>query len=194
VRATIMNRRRSGFTLVESLIALGLLAVVGTALTSLVLSTQRDYVEQRERVQAEETIRSVEALLTRVLRTARVDPRRMNIGRLDADPDNSGVFDDVRVRSDFNPVDGDVLDPLEDVQIRVLNDTLQVRWQALGSFQPVAAPVRSLRFFYHATDGTALATPATAAAAKRIRIVITVPGIDDPTLLRRRETWVYLRN
>jgi prepilin-type N-terminal cleavage/methylation domain-containing protein len=189
-----MNRRRSGFTLVESLIALGLLAVVGTALTSLVLSTQRDYVEQRERVQAEETIRSVEALLIRVLRTARVDPRRMNIGRLDADPDNSGVFDDVRVRSDFNPVDGDVFDPLEDVQIRVQNDTLQVRWQALGAFEPVAAPVRSLRFFYHATDGMALTTPATAAAAKRIRIVITVPGIDDPTLLRRRETWVYLRN
>jgi prepilin-type N-terminal cleavage/methylation domain-containing protein len=185
---------RSGFTLIESLIALGLLAVVGTAITALVLSTQRDYVEQRERVQAEETIRSVESLLTRVLRTARVDPRRLNIGRLDADPDGSGVFDDLRVRSDFNPVDGDVLDPLEDVQIRVVNDTLQVRWQAVGMFEPAAAPIRSVRFFYHATDGTALTTPATAATAKRVRIVITVPGIDDPTLLRRRETWVYLRN
>jgi prepilin-type N-terminal cleavage/methylation domain-containing protein len=190
-----MNRhRRSGFTLIESLIALGLLAIVGTALTSLVLSTQRDYVRQRERVQAEETIRSVESLLTRVLRTARVDPRRLNIGRLDADPDGSGVFDDLRVRSDFNPVDGDVLDPLEDVQLQVVNDTLLVRWQALGAFQPAAYPVRSLQFFYHATDGTALTTTATAASAKRVRVVITVPGIDDPAVLRRRETWVYLRN
>jgi hypothetical protein len=145
-------------------------------------------------MQAEETIRSVESLLTRVLRTGRVDPRRLNIGRLDADPDGSGVFDDLRVRSDFNPVDGDVLDPLEDVLIRVQNDTLMVRWQALGLSEPAAYPVRSLRFHYHATDGTALTTTATAAAAKRVRIVITVPGIDDPTLLRRRETWVYLRN
>jgi prepilin-type N-terminal cleavage/methylation domain-containing protein len=190
-----MNRhRRSGFTLIEALIALGLLAVVGTALTSLVLRTQRDYIRQRERVQAEETIRSVESLLNRVLRTARVDPRRLNIGRLDADPDGSGVFDDLRVRSDFNPVDGDVLDPLEDVLISVQSDTLYVRWQALGLSEPAAYPVRSLRFHYHATDGTALTTPAAAAAAKRVRIVITVPGIDDPTLLRRRETWVYLRN
>jgi prepilin-type N-terminal cleavage/methylation domain-containing protein len=188
------RHRRAGFTLIEALIALGLLAVVGTAITSLVLQTQRDYVEQRERVQAEETIRSVESLLTRVLRTARVDPRRLNIGRLDADPDASGVFDDLRVRSDFNPVDGDVLDPLEDVQIRVVYDTLRVRWHALGAFEAAAYPVRSLRFFYHATDGTALTTAATAATAKRVRIVITVPGIDNPALLRRRETWVYLRN
>jgi prepilin-type N-terminal cleavage/methylation domain-containing protein len=190
-----MNRhRRSGFTLIESLMALGLLAVVGTALTSLVLRTQRDYVSQRERVQAEETIRSVESLLARVLRTARVDPRRLNIGRLDADPLGSGAFDYVRVRSEFYPVDGDVLDPLEDVLLRVRDDTLFVRWQAAGVMEPAAYPVRSLRFFYHATDGTALTTTATAAAAKRVRIVITVPGIDDPTLLRRRETWVYLRN
>jgi prepilin-type N-terminal cleavage/methylation domain-containing protein len=190
-----MNRhRRSGFTLIEAMIALGLFAIVGTALTALVLRTQRDYVSQRERLQAEETIRSVEALITRVLRTARVDPRRLNIGRLDADADASGVFDDLRVRSDFNPVDGDVLDPMEDVQIRVQNDTLRVRWQAAGVFEAAAAPVRSLRFFYHATDGAALNTAATAAAAKRVRVVITVPGIDDPTLLRRRETWVYLRN
>ena len=188
------RHRRSGFTLIESLIALGLLAVVGTALTSLVLRTQRDYVSQRERMQAEETIRSIESLLSRVLRTARVDPRRLNIGRLDADPMGSGVFDNLRVRSDFNPVDGDVLDPLEDVLLRVRNDTLLVRWTALGLLEPAAYPVRSLRFFYHATDGTALTTTATAAAAKRVRIVITVPGIEDPTLLRRRETWVYLRN
>jgi prepilin-type N-terminal cleavage/methylation domain-containing protein len=190
-----MNRqRRSGFTLIESMIALGLFAVVGTALTSLVLSTQRDYVSQRERVQAEETIRAVESMLSRVLRTARVDPRRLGIGQLDVNPSGSAVWDNVRVRSDFNPVDGDVADPLEDVQLQVVNDTLMVRWQTGGAFEPAAYPVRSLRFFYHATDGTALTTTATAAAAKRVRIVITVPGIDDPTLLRRRETWVYLRN
>lgn len=185
---------RSGFTLIEALISLGLLAVVGTGITSLVLSTQRDYVSQRERVQADETIRAVEALLTRVLRTARVDPRNLNIGRLDADPLGSGVFDNLRVRSDYNPVDGDVLDPLEDVLLRVRDDTLMVRWQAGGVMEAAAYPVRSLRFFYHATDGTPLITPAAAAAAKRVRIVITVPGIDDPAVLRRRETWVYLRN
>jgi prepilin-type N-terminal cleavage/methylation domain-containing protein len=188
-----MNRdRRSGFTLIESLIALGLLAVVGTALTALVLSTQRDYISQRERIQAEDTIRSVESLLTRVLRTARVDPRRLNIGRLDVNPNGSAVWDNVR--SDFNPVDGDVADPLEDVQVQVANDTLLVRWQAGGAFLAAAYPVRSLRFYYHATDGTPLTTTASAASAKRVRVVITVPGIDDPTLLRRRETWVYLRN
>lgn len=191
---TMMTHRRAGFTLIESLIALGLLAVVGTALTSLVLGTQRDYVTQRERVNAEQTIRAVEALLTRVLRTARVDPQRMNIGRLDADPLATGAFDNLRVRSDFNPVDGDVADPLEDVLLRVRNDTLLVRWQAGGVMEPAAYPVRSLRFFYHATDGTPLITAATAAAAKRVRIVVTVPGLENPSLLRRRETWVYLRN
>ena len=68
------------------------------------------------------------ALVT-TLRNAEADPLGLGLGLLDADPDGSGSFDEVRITSDFNPPDGDVADALEDVRFWRSQDTLYASWQ-----------------------------------------------------------------
>jgi prepilin-type N-terminal cleavage/methylation domain-containing protein len=188
------SRFRSGFTLIETLISLALLGIVLGALYGVIMGVQRDYVRQARAVRAQETLRSVELLVTRLLRSARVDPMRVNVASLDPDPAANGVFDDIRIRSDFNPADGDVLDPLEDVLVNVRNDTLFVRWQAGQASEPAAYPVQSMQFEYFTTNGTLLATTALASTARRVKLTTTVPKYPGSSDYTRRETWTYLRN
>jgi hypothetical protein len=103
-------------------------------------------------------------------------------------------FDTLRVISDYNPVNALVIDPLEDVQVWALNDTLFVRWQFGAAPAPVAFPVRSLLFAYD-SNGTALTTAANVTrAATRVRVTLTAPRHSRTSVLARRDTWVYLRN
>jgi hypothetical protein len=97
------------------------------------------------------------------------------------------------VVADFNPSDADVNDPLEDVQVWALNDTLFVRWQAGAAAAPVAWPVRSLLFQFD-SSGTILATNAAARTATRVRVTLQAPRHARTAVLARRDTWVYLRN
>jgi hypothetical protein len=104
------------------------------------------------------------------------------------------AFDTLRVVADFNPADNDVADPLEDVQVWALNDTLFVRWQFGAAAAPVAWPVRSLLFQFD-SSGTILATNADVArAATRVRVTLEAPKHSRTTQLARRNSWIYLRN
>ena len=103
-------------------------------------------------------------------------------------------FTAIRVRADFNPVNGVTTDPLEDVQVSVANDTLFVSWQAGVAATPVAFPVRTLLFQYD-SSGTVFNTNADVVrAARRVRVRIEAPRHSRTTLLGRRDSWVYLRN
>ena len=86
-----------------------------------------------------------------------------------------GVFDNIRVRSDFNPADGDIADPLEDALVYTSADTLYVRWRAGTPPQAVAYPVRSIRFEYFAADNTPIVTPALIPSAAKAKYTITAP-------------------
>ena len=99
----------------------------------------------------------------------------------------------MRVRSDLNS-DGDVSDQLEDVRIRVENDTMFVKWYGAGPEVAAAYPVRSLTFEYFNTSGTAITTSAGIPNATRVRLTIAVPKEEGSSILRRRQSWVYLRN
>jgi hypothetical protein len=129
-----------------------------------------------------------------IMSSTRVNPRNMTgAGAPRIDP-LQPPFDTLRIVADFNPDDGDVNDPLEDVQVWALNDTLFVRWQAGAAAAPVAWPVRSLLFQFD-SSGTILATNANVArAAKRVRVTLQAPRHARTTVLARRDSWIYLRN
>jgi prepilin-type N-terminal cleavage/methylation domain-containing protein len=191
---TNIRGSRAGFTLIELMISLTILTVVMAALMGAVLSVQRGYVNQRERVRAQESLRAAQMTMVTILRSAGADPTSSGMGLLNPDPDGNGVFDDVRVVTDFN-MDGDILDPLEDVRAWVASDTLWVRWQGGASAQALAAPIRSLRFEYYANDGTQFTVPVQTVGATRARFIIEAPR--DPrsgTLERIESWWVNLRN
>ena len=191
-----MLMRRAGVTLVELLISLALFSVVMTAAVSVTIRTQRSYMQFRHRASAGEALRMSEIAIQTVLRSAGANPRNTNLTFLHPNPLAQATFDNVRVVSDFNPADGDVADPLEDVLVRRSSDTLLVRWQAGQPLSPVAYPVRSLLFQYYSADGTPLTTLAQIVGATRVRVRMTVPAEADPSSIKilRRDLWVYLRN
>jgi prepilin-type N-terminal cleavage/methylation domain-containing protein len=190
----MQQRERNGFTLIELMISITMLGIVLGAMTASMIRMQRAYVRQRELVRSEDALRNADLIIASILRTAGANPRNMTgAGAPRIDP-LAPPFDTLRVLADFNPDDGDVADPLEDVQVWALNDTLFVRWQAAGAATPVAFPVRTLSFQFDSA-ATVLATNADVArAARRVRIRIDAPRYAGATVMARRESWVYLRN
>jgi type II secretory pathway pseudopilin PulG len=197
------TRSTMGFTLVEVLISLTMLAAVLGGVVSVMMSMQRGYVRQREVARTEDALRVAELTITRILQSAGSNPLNMAGGAANSpriDP-YSAPFDSLRVVSDFNPVDGTTDDLLEDMLVYTANDTLYVRWQAGALPVPVAFPVRTLLFQYDSA-GTVLATPTGTIttpgviprAATRVRVRLEAPRHNRTNVLARRDTWVYLRN
>jgi prepilin-type N-terminal cleavage/methylation domain-containing protein len=197
------TRNLRGFTLVEVMISLTMLAVIMGGVVSTMTSMQRGYIRQREIAQSEDALRVAELTIARILQTAGSNPLNMAAGAANSpriDP-FTAPFDRLRVVADFNPVDGQTDDLLEDMLVYVLNDTLYVRWQSGGAEVPVAFPVRSLLFQYDSA-GTILTTTAGGVltpgviprATTRVRVTLEAPRHRRTNLLARRDMWVYLRN
>lgn len=189
-----MRSPEGGFTLLEMMVAMGLLSVVLGSLVGIVVHMQRDYTRQRDVGQAQETLRSAEGSIVTILRSAMADPFETGSSLLDPDPLGHGTFDDLRVVSDFNPADGDFADPMEDVLFYLKADTLMARWQAGTTAVPVARPVTALRFRYYASSGAEITDPGTVVDATRVRVTITAdkgPRSGAPEVLQSE---VYLRN
>ncbi len=197
------NRNPRGFTLVEVMIAITMLAVIMGGVVGTMTSMQRGYIRQREVARSEDALRVAELTITRIIQSAGSNPLNMPKGAANSPRivPYDAPFDSLRVVSDFNPVDGTTDDLLEDMLVYVLNDTLFVSWQANGVPAPVAFPVRSLLFQYDSA-GTILTLPTgtitTAGviprAATRVRVTLEAPRHNSTNLLSRRDTWVYLRN
>ena len=199
----MFNRNRWGFTLAEVMIALTMLAIIMGGVVSVMTSMQRGYTRQREVARSEDALRVAELTITRILQTAGSNPlnipsANVNVPRIDP---YSAPFDSLRVVADFNPVDNDTADPLEDVVVYVLNDTLFVSWQRGTAPAPVAFPVRTLLFQYdsagtilNTTTGTVLTPGVIPRAATRVRVTLEAPRHNRNNVLARRDLWVYLRN
>ncbi len=137
------RQARAGFTLIEMMISLTMLAIVMGGLTTVMVSMQRGYTRQRETARSEDALRNAELTISSILRYAGANSRNMTgAGAPRVDP-LQPPFDTLRIVADFNPADADVADLLEDVLVYAVNDTLYVRWQAGAAVAPVAWPVRT---------------------------------------------------
>jgi Tfp pilus assembly protein PilW len=180
---------------------------------SVVINIQRKYVDQRERVRAQESLRVAQMTIATVLRAAGANPRnvascgvgQVNFGTcltlVNVDPDNNGTFDDLRVISDLDEsgtvsrFDAPFNDDLEDVHLYISGDTLWVRWQAGAQPQPLAFPIDSLRFEYYANNGTMFTDAAQTVGATRAKFILYAPRDARTTQTERTEAWwVNMRN
>jgi prepilin-type N-terminal cleavage/methylation domain-containing protein len=189
----VIVRSRGGFSLVEMLLSLTVLGIVLTSVFSVTVQTQRDYTRQRENIRSQDNLRMADAFIRTVLRSGLADPRLTRQTMLDPDPRNTNRWDNIRVKADFNPADGDFQDPLEDVQLHVVADSLMVRLQAGGAFSVYAYPVRTLHFEYYRANNNLITTEADVAFARRIKYTVSSPNPAAQDIVRRT-TWVYLRN
>ena len=188
------RQARAGFTLVEMMISLTMLAIVMGGLTTVMVSMQRGYTRQRETARSEDALRNAELTISSILRYAGANSRNMTGGGAPRVDPLQPPFDTLRIVADFNPADADVADLLEDVLVYAVNDTLYVRWQAGAAVAPAAWPVRTLAFQFD-SSGTVLATNADVArAATRVRVTLEAPKHARTTQLARRISWVYMRN
>jgi prepilin-type N-terminal cleavage/methylation domain-containing protein len=191
-------RSRQGFTIAELIVSMVVLGTVIAASTATLVGIQRQYTSQRATTEARETIRSVEIVLQRAFRNARVNPRNMaaaNVAMVVNPLGRTGAeWNNVDIRGDFNPIDATVNGDWEDVRVELTSDTVYVRWKKAGAREPVAYPVSQLRFQFYDLAGTELTIAATAAAsARRVKVTMSVP-VPKTSKTLQRESWIFLRN
>src|SRR5687767_3419233 len=162
LRRALRLRPRRGFSIVEMIISLSVGSIVTAAVFGTIAVMQRQYRTQRESRTAEDAMRVAEQMLRTILQGAGADPRSIGVAAIDPLTMSAGKGSQIRVRSDFNPADAALDDVMEDVTVRVVADTLQVRWIGTGTdWQPLAYPVRSISFEYFDQAFTQLTTTAT---------------------------------
>src|ERR671911_2004054 len=97
------TRSRWGFTLVEVMISLTMLAIIMGGVVSTMTSMQRGYIRQREVARSEDALRVAELTITRILQTAASNP--LNIPSTDLNVPRivpyTAPFDSLRVVADF---------------------------------------------------------------------------------------------
>ncbi len=150
-------------------------ALVLSQMLVMVVDSQRGFVRSNAAVKAASSARHAHAALGRLLRVSGADPQDLEVVGIDPDPLGRGVFDNVRLRSDYNPPDGDITDPGEDVTFWLSADTLMVRWGPAALAEPYLIGVDSLAFEYFDWNGTPILNPSLVATSA-VSVQVTVRG------------------
>jgi len=104
-----------GFSLIEVLVTLAIFSITLGIVGEIIFRVQRDYLSQQQQIDAQNNARMALDILVRLIRVAGNDPQRIGLQPIHPDPDGNGQLDSIRLRADWNPADGDLLDPYEDV-------------------------------------------------------------------------------
>jgi hypothetical protein len=112
------------------------------------------------------------------MRLAGSSPVGLPLPGIDPDPGGDGVFNDVRLRSDYNPPDGDIDDPGEDLTFFLRADTMFVKSGSDGAEEPFIIGVDSLAFEYFDRDGSVIADP-TRIGPRAIAVDVTIRARGD---------------
>lgn len=189
------GHRCDGFSTLGMIVALLLLGLLLSPLLGTVVSAQRGFVENRERARAAGSARYAHLALTRFMRLAGSNPVGTGVQGIDPDPLGDGQFNDVRLRADYNPPDGDTADPGEDLIFYLRMDTMFVR-PGTGDEEPYLIGVDSLAFEYYDRNGALITDPtrvSSRAIVARVMIRSRGDGHGDPSI-RNLEGKVRLRN
>ena len=170
----------------EVAISIVLMTMLTLLLGQIVQGVQTSYTQQIALMEAQDTARTAADFLVRLTRMAGNNPRRIaGLTPVIADPDGNGQWDSIRIQSDWNPPDGSLDDPFEDILFSTANAVLLTTEP--GDIEPVdfLEGVQSIAFNYFDKDGNPIADPV---AAERSIVHITVdvqiqpPGSDPQTL------------
>lgn len=175
------NRMRSpaaGFSTIGMIVAIMLLGLMLAPMLGTIVSAQRGFVASRDRARAAGSVRYAHLSLTRFMRLAGSSPLGLPLPGIDPDPDGDGVFNDVRLRSDYNPPDGDIDDPGEDLTFFLRADTMYVKLGAGDTEEPYLIGVDSLAFEYFDRDGVLIVDPSRV-PTRAISANVTIRGRGD---------------
>jgi len=133
-----------GLSMVELLVSTMVMMIVLGVSTTVLTKSSTMFTQQRAAMDGRNSAAASIDLLTRLLRQSQ---------QIVPDFDGNGVFDSVVVRGDWNPRDGDMLDPYENVVFTVLDGILWKREPA--DLLPVSFGdrVQALTFTYTNQNG-----------------------------------------
>lgn len=139
-------------TTVVALLALGIVTEIFVQADD-VYTAQEQYFEART-----DAVGALDMIVRLARQASDPDPANPAVG-ITPDPDNNNQLDSIRIVTDWNPRNGVVTDPYEDITFTVNNGTLFKREPADAAPVPFSAQIASLRFTYLSTTGVPLASP-----------------------------------
>ena len=155
-----------GLTMVELLVGSAVMMVLLGLTTTVLGQSSRMFTQQRTAMDNRNSAAASVDLLARLLRQSScVVATNVYCQAITPDPDGNGVFDSVRVQADWNPRDGDLADPYENVLFVVAPDpatgisTLWKREPTDAQLVAFGDNVQSIRFTYTNQNGGPLANP-----------------------------------
>jgi prepilin-type N-terminal cleavage/methylation domain-containing protein len=163
-----------GFSLVELLIVSTVMLVVLGIISAIVQSVQRNYAQQRPRIEAVSNASAAMDMMVRIILTSGNNPNNIASFPSTATPAIVPAANSIRIRSDWNPADGDLADPYEDVEFSTANGVLRKQERSIAT--PDAQPVpyldniESLTFTYLDVNGNVTAS---GNAVARVGIILT---------------------
>ena len=155
------HQGEEGFSLAELLVVTVILTIVLGVTGQLFVGVHREYESQRRLLDAQHSARTTLDRLVRLVRMAGTDPRRIGLQAIDPDPDNNNVLDSIQLQSDWNPPNGALNDPYEDIRFFTNNGTLMIREPGdPAAGVEFAEDIQSLTFTYFDKDNNLIADPA----------------------------------
>ena len=153
------HQGQKGFSLVELLIVIALLSVLMSITGQILVQVQGGYVSQNELMEAQNYAMATMDTLARLIRQAGNDPQRIDFVPIDPDPDGNGEWDSIHIRSDWNPPDGLLDDPNEDIVFSTQNGTLFVEESGQVPTEFLDG-IESVTFSYFDRDNNPITDPA----------------------------------
>lgn len=167
-----IQRSGGGFSTLELIIATGLLAVVVGTVATLLHNLQQGRVAELDVSEIQQNQRYAMDVILRHVRGAGNDPNGINVVKFDMDPLGNGQYNAVRIRSDFNPPDGDTSDPLENVLFSWNNNVVTMQDSATGTTTEVAQNISGVTYEFFDASGNA-----TSSSADAVRVRVTLAGV-----------------
>ncbi len=168
----------AGFSTVGALVSLVLAGLVLSQMLGMVVHSQRGLIDSNAKAKAAGSARHAYLVLSRLLRQAGSDPQGVGVQGIAPDPLGRGRFDNIRLRADFNPPDGDLADPGEDLTLWLNADTLFVTETAGGAGAPYLFGVDSLAFDYYDRAGSLITDP-DSVPSQTVSVGLTVRGFSE---------------
>jgi prepilin-type N-terminal cleavage/methylation domain-containing protein len=157
-----------GFTMLELLVSSAVMVLVLGISTGVLMKSSSMFTQQRAAMDGRNSAAAGIDIMARLLRQSSCTNTAVFCQSILPDEDANGIFDTVRVRADWNPRDGALDDPYEDVYFVVgLADTpAGQRWTLFkreptdAALVPFGEGVQSIRFAYLNQNGGPLANAA----------------------------------
>jgi type II secretory pathway pseudopilin PulG len=201
MKNTPLNKKESGFSLIELLVVSVILVFIIGIIGGIVMGVQRSYSQQRVQTEAINDATAALDMLIRLIRTAGNNPYSISgFQALDPGTAVGGVYQTIRLRSDWRGTtmdslpDGDTDDPFENTYFVVENGKLMKQEATDTGTVEFLDNVNSISFFYYDTNNTLITNPASSPTSiSRVDVMLVMKSANNSLMTFRSSAFIRQR-